>query len=204
MQATLEQAHRQLRGIGAQCGIERGLHIGGQVEQVVVVGQRGGSKRHGAGDPARAQIDGGAKAQVGAGKAAGGQLGKAVGQDLFLPGRQHDGDVARGAELDLAVLTEGLQTGVAAEHHAVVQPGLGHRGCAVASAAAHVQQLAGHQALAQVHLALGQYGDFRVALVVNRLAAQEGAGGVLIVHDLAAGHHQAVDVRIAQGLDDDA
>ena len=104
----------------------------------------------------------------------------------------------------MAVLAEGAQAGVATEHHAVVSPRLCHRRGAAAGAAQHVNQLARHQALAQVGLALGADDDFRVAVFVDRQAANERAAAVAHVHDLATGHHLAKQLGVAQGVDDNA
>ena len=143
------------------------------------------------------------KGHVGA-QVAFGEFNKTVGQHLVGPGRQHNGHVAGGTELDLAVFAEGAQAGVATEHHAVVEPRLGHGGRAAAGATQHVDQFACHQPLAQVGLALGADHDFRIAVFVDRQAANERATAVAHVHDLATGHHLTKQVGVAQRVDDNA
>ena len=204
MQPAFGHLHQQLCGVGTQRCIQRRLDVSRQIEQIIVVGQRRSSHGHRGRGEARAQIDRHRKLHVTAGEFPGGQLRKAVRKDLFLPRRQHHGHVARGAQLDLAVFAQRLQTCVTTQHDAVVQPGLGHGGRLGAGPAAHLDELARNQALAQVHLALGVDHDLRIAVEVAGLAAQEPTGGVLIVDDLATGDDQAEEIGIAQRVDDDA
>ncbi len=203
LQAAFKQAHADVVCGHAQRAVDGVLHIGHQGQQVAVAG--GVDHRHGDG----AALDDGTQVQAQveldvAAELARGELGKAIGQDFLLPGGQHDGHIARGAELDFAVFAEGAQAGVAAEHHAVVQPRLFQGGGGAGAATAHVDQLARGETFAQVDLALGQDGDDGVTVLVARRAAQQSAQTIAVVGDGTTGHHQAVDFRVAQCIDLDA
>ncbi len=92
---------------------------------------------------------------------------------------------------------------MAAEHNAVVQPGSLVGGHGIARPAAHIQQLASRQALADIDLALHVDDDFRVAVEVLRLAAQQRAGAVAVVEDFATSDDKAEQLGIAQRIDED-